>query len=115
MDFAVPADNGVKIKETKNKYLDLARELRKLWNMKVTVILVVTGALRTVFKDLEEWKIRGRDYPNHSIIDIDQNTEKKCHSVSSERPSVNADVKTHKVYYRPDRTQNKIKRKWKEN
>ena len=31
MDFAVPADHGVKLKEneSKNKYLDFARELKK--------------------------------------------------------------------------------------
>ena len=37
VDFAVPADHRIKLKESekKNKYLDLARELKKLWNMKV--------------------------------------------------------------------------------
>ena len=37
---AVPADHRVKLKENKkkDKYLDLARELKKkLWNMKVTM------------------------------------------------------------------------------
>ena len=35
-----------KIKENKKsrKYLDLAKELRKLWNMNVTVIPIVAGA-----------------------------------------------------------------------
>ena len=38
VDFAVPADYRVKSKENekKDKYLDLARELKKLWNIKVT-------------------------------------------------------------------------------
>ena len=37
MDFAVTADHRVKLKENekKDKYLDFARELNKLWNMKV--------------------------------------------------------------------------------
>ncbi len=35
------------------KYLDLVRELRKLWNMTVTVIPIVIDALGTVPKDLE--------------------------------------------------------------
>ena len=37
MDFAILADNRVKIKENerRDKYLDLAGELKKLWNMKV--------------------------------------------------------------------------------
>ncbi len=32
----------------KDKYLDLARELKKLWNMKVTIIPIVIGAFGTV-------------------------------------------------------------------
>ena len=36
----------------KDKYLDLARELKKLWNMKVTVIPIVIGALGTITKGL---------------------------------------------------------------
>ena len=34
VDFAVPADHRIKLKECekKDKYLDLARELEKLWN-----------------------------------------------------------------------------------
>ena len=66
MDFAIPADHRVKLKESKerDKYLDLARELKKLWNMKVTVITVVIGALGTVTKGLvqglEDLEIRER-------------------------------------------------------
>ena len=54
MDFAVQADHRAKLKgsEKKNKYLDLARELKKLWNMKVTFMLIVIGALGTVTKGL---------------------------------------------------------------
>ena len=33
-----------------DKYLDLARELKKLWKMRVTVIPVVLGALGTFLK-----------------------------------------------------------------
>ena len=41
LDFAVLPDQWVKIKESEktNKYLDLARELEKLWDLMVTVIL----------------------------------------------------------------------------
>ena len=66
MDFAVPADHRVKLKESKkrDKYLHLAMELKKLWNMKLTVIPIVTGALGTVTKELvkklEDLEIRGR-------------------------------------------------------
>ena len=54
MDFAVPDDHKVKLKESekRNKYLDLARELKKLWNMKVTMIPIVIGALGTDNKGL---------------------------------------------------------------
>ena len=38
--------------EKNDKYLDLARELKKLWNMKVTIILIVIGAFGTVTKGL---------------------------------------------------------------
>ena len=56
VDFVVPADHRVKLKESEKRdnYLDLARELKKnqLWNMKVTVIPIVNGALGTVTKGL---------------------------------------------------------------
>ena len=54
VDFAVPADHRVKLKENekKNKYPDLARVLKKLWNMKVTFIPIVIGTLGTVTKGL---------------------------------------------------------------
>ena len=40
MDFAVPDDHRRKLKERekKGKYLDFARESKKLWNMKVTFL-----------------------------------------------------------------------------
>ena len=51
-------------------------------HMRVTVILVVIGALRTVPKDVQ--KSTGRvgnlrmiqDYPDYGIVEIDKNTEK---------------------------------------
>ena len=50
--------------ENKDKYLNLARELKKLWNMKVTFIPIVISALGTVteglIKGLEDLEIRGR-------------------------------------------------------
>ena len=51
VDFAVPADHRIKIKESAkiDKYLDHARELKRLWNMKVMVVPVVVGALAIVF------------------------------------------------------------------
>ena len=54
VDFAVPNDHRMKLKERKkkDKYLDLAREMKKLWTMKVTVTLIVFGALGTITKGL---------------------------------------------------------------
>ncbi len=66
MDFTVPADHRIKLKECekKDKYLDLARELKKLWNMKVTIIPIMAGAFGTVtkglLKGLEDLEVSGR-------------------------------------------------------
>ena len=83
VDFAVPAEHRIKLKECekKNKYLDLARKSKKLWNMRVTIVPIVIGAFGTVTiglrKDLGNfsWRTR-RDHPNDSIIENDQNSEK---------------------------------------
>ena len=64
--FTVPADHRIKLKECENKdkYLDLARELKKLWNMQVTIIPIVIGAFGTVtkglLKRLEDLEVGGR-------------------------------------------------------
>ena len=51
-----------RIKE--DKYLDFAREPKKLWNMKVMVISIVIGGLNTVTKGFiqrqEDLEIRGQ-------------------------------------------------------
>ena len=54
VNFAVPADHRIKLKECekRDKYLDLSRELKKLWNMKVTIIPIVIGVFVTVTKGL---------------------------------------------------------------
>ena len=65
VDFAVPADNRINLKECekKDKYLDLARELKKLWNIKVMAVPIVIGALGTItkglLKDLEDLNVGG--------------------------------------------------------
>ena len=77
MDFAVPADHRIQLKECekKDKYQDLARELKKkLWNMKWTIIPIVIGAFGTVTKgtgELESWRTGG-DHPNYNIIENGQ-------------------------------------------
>ena len=45
-------------------YLDLARKLKKLWNMQVTIITIVIGAFGTItkglLKGLEGLEVGGR-------------------------------------------------------
>ena len=108
MDFTVPAEHRVKLieSEKKDKYLDLGRELKKLWNMKVTFIPIVIGALGTDIKELikgiEDLEIRGRvkTIQTTVILRLTRILRKVletwgdcCHSNFSERPSANADVK----------------------
>ena len=101
-------DHRIKQKECekKDKYLDLARELKKLWNMKVTIIPFAIGAFGTVtkglLKGLEDLRVGG-------LVETIQTTallrmarilrrvlETCCHSDSSERPPANADMKNSK-------------------
>ena len=66
----------------RNKYLNLPIELRKLWNVWVTVIPIVIGVLGMVPKGLNmgagrigNWKTY-RNRPNKSIVETGHNTEK---------------------------------------
>ena len=106
VDFAVPADYRIKLKECekKDKYLDLARELKKLWNMQVTIIPIVIGAFGTVtkglLKGLEDLEVGGRVETIQTTAllrtaRILRRLEKTCcHSDFSEKPSAIADVKS---------------------
>ena len=62
MNFAISLEHRIKLKESEKK--ELARELKKMWNMKVTIIPIVIGALDTVtkglLKELEDLEVRGR-------------------------------------------------------
>ena len=66
VNFAFQADRRIKLKESekKDKYLDLTRELKKLWNMKVTIIPIVIGAFgpvsRVLLKELEDLEVGER-------------------------------------------------------
>ena len=56
-------------------YLDIARELRKLWNMRMTVKPIVIGALvKGVWRVGNYWT--NGDHQNYNIVEIGQNTEK---------------------------------------
>ena len=66
VDFAVPANHKINRKECEknDKYLELARELKMLWNMKLTIVPIVVGALGTttkgLLKDLEDLEVGGQ-------------------------------------------------------
>ena len=66
VDFAVPAEHRINLNESekKDKDFDLARELKKLWNMKVTIVPIVIGVLGTIIKrllkGLEDLEVDGR-------------------------------------------------------
>ena len=66
MELAIPANQRAELKETKEiaKYLNLAKELKRLSNMKVTVIPILVRVLGMILNDLEkrleELEIRGR-------------------------------------------------------
>ena len=66
VDFTVPADHRINMKEfeKKDKNLDLARELKNLWNIKVTIVPIVIGAFGTItkglLKGLEDLEVGGR-------------------------------------------------------
>ena len=92
---AVPANHRIKLKECeqKDRYFDLARELKKnkLWYIKVTIIPIVIGAVGTVtkglLKGLEDLEIGGR------VETIQSTTLLRTDRKLSERPSAKTDVK----------------------
>ena len=110
IDFAVPADHRVKLKESKkkDKYLDLAGELKKIRNMKMIVTPVVSGALDTIIKGmvqgLEFLEIRWREETIQTTAFLRSEyweeswrvKETCCHSNYSKKPLANIGVKTFK-------------------
>ena len=55
-DVAIPEDGRVRAKEDEKveKYQDLAREVRKMWGVRIKVIPIVVGALGTMSLKLKE-------------------------------------------------------------
>ena len=82
MDFAVPAEHRVYLKESekKDKYGGLVKVLKTMSYMKVTTIPIVIGALVTVTKGLVTGgfgnKRTSGDHSNYTIVGISQTTEK---------------------------------------
>ena len=74
MGFTVQVENRRKIKESGkiDKYLDFVREMKKLWNLKVTVILIVIDAPGTIAKE-PGWETGGQrknhNHPDHSTAE----------------------------------------------
>ena len=68
VDFADPADHRVKLKESekKDKYLDLARELKKLWNVNVTFIPIIIGSVTWSTTERRET----RNFPYPSVFEL---------------------------------------------
>ena len=105
MDFAVPADHRIKLKEYEKKIstLTFLVNWKKLWNMKVILIPIVIGAFVTVTKGL----LKGlEDFEDGGRMETIQTTERpeyweeswwleetSCYSNSSEKPSTKTDVK----------------------
>ena len=58
-------DHRINLKKSakKDKYLNIARELKKMWNMKVTIEPIVIGAFGTIrkglLKGLEDLEVGG--------------------------------------------------------
>ena len=55
--FAIPVDQNIVMKEWEkiDKYQDLRIELQKIWNVKVVVIPIVTGALGTISERIYQY------------------------------------------------------------
>ena len=81
VDFAIPKDHRVKLKESKEINTSTLLESRKkLWNIKVTIVPIVIGVHGTIPEGLVKGLARlgnkktSRDHPDYSIIKIGQNT-----------------------------------------
>ena len=86
-DVAIPEDSGVKEKEAE-KYQNLTRELRRMWEVKTKVVPIVLGALRTVplrlkgnLKDLGVDTSITLIYPDICTAGISKDTKKSIGNV----------------------------------
>ena len=110
MDFAIPANHKVKMKEIEmiDKYLDLARELKKKavkheGNGDANHSWGVKNSPQRLGKVTVGIGNQNQNHTDHSIVEISEDTgkfwspeETCCHSDSSESLPANAVWKTHK-------------------
>ena len=72
VNFAIPLNSKVKVKESKKleKYLDLARELKKLWSVNMTVTAIIVKALETEswFSEKKKKKKSSQEYKRLNIF-----------------------------------------------
>ena len=56
INFAIPYDSKTELKEQEKieKYQDLRRELKKMWNIKVNISPIVMGAMGAIPKKLRK-------------------------------------------------------------
>ena len=81
VNFAVPDDRRVKIKENKKRKKYLHLTLKQQWKMEMTIIATVIG---TFGRSLKATKGDGKagnrrtnwDHPDNSVVGIDRNKEK---------------------------------------
>ena len=69
-DITVPGDSRTsdKEKEKEEKYQDLKREIKRIWNMRSgTVVPVIVGSLGSITKKLDEW-LRKLDITRNTAI-----------------------------------------------
>ena len=81
IDIAVPGDSRTSDneKEKVEKYQDLKREIKRIWNVRsVIVVPVIFGALASITKKLDDWLEKTGYYSEYSTLteyDIIRNSQ----------------------------------------
>ena len=104
MDFAVPADHKIKLKESekKNKYLDLTRKLKKTVEHESDVHTNYNVYSWYSHQRINKWtgglgnKRTSRNHSKYCIIKIGQNTE-KSHGDLRRLPIHQTPMKNHQL------------------
>ena len=74
MYFLVPSDDRVEEREKQDKYLDFAKKMKKLWNIKMIIGItpIIVGALETISRTVKkktEWTRDQRKNWNFQITE----------------------------------------------